>query len=141
MNVRNLTGSVIIALLLVATFYAFQGNEGRSRHEISYSDFLAGVEAGNITEVTIQKYRIEGNIREKGKFTTFAPPTDTGLIERLYKKNVKMTVRPPDDDGPSLLGLMATWFPMLLLIGVWIFFERQMRSGGGQSGGGSSGSA
>jgi cell division protease FtsH len=135
-NFRNLAIWVVIVLLLVALFNLFQGSAGRGGRGdvISYSDFLAGVETGNVADVVIQKHRIEGTYRDKaGRFTTFTPPDDPGLIERLNKKGVKITARPPDDEVPSILGLLANWFPMLLLIGVWIFFMRQMQSGGGRA--------
>ena len=70
--------------------------------------------------------------RDKGTFTTIAPE-DPNLVERLTKKGVKITARPPEEDVPSILGVLVNWFPMLLLIGVWIFFMRQMQSGGGRA--------
>jgi cell division protease FtsH len=134
-NFRNLAIWVVIILLLVALFNLFQGGAGQRGRgdEISYSDFLAGVESGNVAEVTIQKHKISGSYRDKNsKFVTNAPD-DPSLVGRLEKKGVKINVRPPDDDVPSILGLLANWFPMLLLIGVWIFFMRQMQSGGGRA--------
>ena len=129
-NFRNLAIWVVIALLLVALFNLFQGpGQSRRGNEISYSDFLAGVDSGNIADVTIAKHRITGTYRDKsGNFTT-VPPEDPGLVSRLEKKNVKITARAPDEDVPSILGVLVNWFPMLLLIGVWIFFMRQMQSG------------
>jgi cell division protease FtsH len=134
-NFRNLAIWVVIALLLVALFNLFQGGarQGGRGDEISYSTFLSSVEAGNVSEVTIQKHRITGTYRDKsGRFTTVAPD-DPQLVERLNKQKVNITARPPEDDVPSILGLLANWFPMLLLIGVWIFFMRQMQSGGGRA--------
>jgi cell division protease FtsH len=133
-NFRNLAIWVVIALLLVALFNLFQNpGQGRRGNEISYSDFLAGVESGNVSDVTIAKHRISGTFRDKsGTFTTVSPE-DPGLVERLNKKGVKITARPPEDDVPSILGVLVNWFPMLLLIGVWIFFMRQMQSGGGRA--------
>jgi cell division protease FtsH len=133
-NFRNLAIWVVIALLLVALFNLFQNpGQGRRGNEISYSDFLSGVEGGNVSDVTIAKHRISGTFRDKsGTFTTVAPE-DPGLVERLNKKGVKITARAPDDDVPSILGVLVNWFPMLLLIGVWIFFMRQMQSGGGRA--------
>jgi cell division protease FtsH len=134
-NFRNLAIWVVIGLLLVALFNLFQGpGQGRRGNEISYTEFLAGVESGSVSEVTIQKHRISGIFRDKSAaFTTNTPPEDPGLIERLTKKGVKITVRPPEDEVPSILGVLVNWFPMLLLIGVWIFFMRQMQSGGGRA--------
>jgi cell division protease FtsH len=134
-NFRNLAIWVVIILLLVALFNLFQGGArtGARGDEISYSDFLAGVEAGNVAEVTIQKHKIYGSYRDKNsRFVTYSPE-DAGLVSRLEKKGVKITAKPPEDDVPSILGLLANWFPMLLLIGVWIFFMRQMQSGGGRA--------
>jgi cell division protease FtsH len=133
-NFRNLAIWVVIALLLVALFNLFQNpGQGRRGNEISYSDFLAGVESGNVSDVTIAKHRISGTFRDKsGTFTTVSPD-DPALVERLNKKGVKITARAPDDDVPSILGVLVNWFPMLLLIGVWIFFMRQMQSGGGRA--------
>jgi cell division protease FtsH len=133
-NFRNLAIWVVIALLLVALFNLFQNpGQGRRGNEISYSEFLAGIDSGNVSEVTIAKHRISGVYRDKsGPFTTVAPE-DPNLVERLNKKGVKITARPPEDDVPSILGVLVNWFPMLLLIGVWIFFMRQMQSGGGRA--------
>ncbi len=133
-NFRNLAIWVVIGLLLMALFNLFQ-NPGTARrgNEISYSDFLAGVEAGNISEVIIAKHRITGSYRDKGSAFSTVSPEDPNLVERLNKKGVKITARPPEDDVPSILGVLVNWFPMLLLIGVWIFFMRQMQSGGGRA--------
>src|SRR6476646_4656086 len=133
-NFRNLAIWVVIGLLLMALFNLFQ-NPGTSRrgNEISYSEFLAGIEAGNGSEVTIAKHRISGAYRDKSSTFTTIAPEDPNLVERLSKKGVKITARPPEEDVPSILGVLVNWFPMLLLIGVWIFFMRQMQSGGGRA--------
>jgi cell division protease FtsH len=133
-NFRNLAIWVVIALLLVALFNLFQSpGQGRRGNEISYTEFLSGVEAGNVAEVTIAKHRITGTFRDKsGNFTTIAPE-DPSLVEKLNKKGVKITARLPEEDVPSILSVLVNWFPMLLLIGVWVFFMRQMQSGGGRA--------
>jgi cell division protease FtsH len=133
-NFRNLAIWVVIGLLLMALFNLFQNpGQGRGRNEIRYTDFLAAVEAGTVDEVTIAKHRITGSYRDKsGQFTTIAPE-DSNLVDRLIKKGVKINARPPEEDVPSILGVLVNWFPMLLLIGVWIFFMRQMQSGGGRA--------
>ena len=133
-NFRNLAIWVVIGLLLMALFNLFQNpSQGRRGNEIPYSEFLAGVDAGNVAEVTIAKHRITGTYRDKGASFTTISPEDPGLVERLSKKGVKITARPPEEDVPSILGVLVNWFPMLLLIGVWIFFMRQMQSGGGRA--------
>jgi cell division protease FtsH len=133
-NFRNLAIWVVIGLLLMALFNLFQNpGQGRGRNEIRYTDFLAAVDSGSVDEVTIAKHRITGTYRDKGaQFSTIAPE-DANLVERLIKKGVKITARPPEEDVPSILGVLVNWFPMLLLIGVWIFFMRQMQSGGGRA--------
>jgi cell division protease FtsH len=133
-NFRNLAIWVVIGLLLMALFNLFQNPSTRNRGtEIAYSDFLAGVEAGNVSEVLIAKHRISGSYRDKGSSFSTIAPEDPNLVERLNKKGVKITARPPEEDVPSILGVLVNWFPMLLLIGVWIFFMRQMQSGGGRA--------
>ena len=136
MNVhfRNFAIWVIIGLLLLALFNLFQNTpQSRRANEISYSELLSQVDAGNISEVVIQGHRISGNFSDKSRtFTSFAPE-DPGLVERLNKKGVKISARPADEDVPSIFNVLVSWFPMLLLIGVWVFFMRQMQSGGGRA--------
>jgi cell division protease FtsH len=133
-NFRNLAIWVVIGLLLMALFNLFQNpGQGRRGNEISYSEFLSGIDSGNVSEVTIAKHRISGAYRDKSSTFTTIAPEDPGLVERLSKKGVKITARPPEEDVPSILGVLVNWFPMLLLIGVWIFFMRQMQSGGGRA--------
>ena len=136
MNVhfRNFAIWVIIGLLLLALFNLFQNTpQNRRANEISYSELLSQVDSGNISEVVIQGHRISGNFSDKSRtFTSFAPE-DPGLVERLNKKGVKISARPADEDVPSIFNVLVSWFPMLLLIGVWVFFMRQMQSGGGRA--------
>jgi cell division protease FtsH len=135
-NFRNFAIWVVIVLSMVALFNLFQTNTSSGRRggsEISYSEMLAGVDSGAISEVEIRGHRIKGVYRDKNtEFTTIAPE-DPGLIERLNKKGVKITARNAEDEVPSILSVLANWFPMLLLIGVWFFFMRQMQSGSGRA--------
>ena len=136
MNVhfRNFAIWVIIGLLLLALFNLFQNApQGRRGTEISYSELLSQVDSGSISEVVIQGHRISGTYSDKSRtFTSFAPE-DPGLVERLNKKGVKISARPSDEDVPSIFNVLVSWFPMLLLIAVWVFFMRQMQSGGGRA--------
>ncbi len=139
-NFRNFAIWVIIALLLVALFNLFQNNSSASRRgsEISYSEFLDNVEAGKVQDVEIRGNRINGqrlngNLRDGKPFITNAPAEDPNLIATLRRKDVKMQVRPMDDEVPGLLSLLVNWFPMLLLVAIWLFFMRQMQSGGGRA--------
>jgi len=131
---RNFAIWVIIGLLLLALFNLFQNTpQNRRANEISYSELLSQVDAGNISEVVIQGHRISGHFSDKSRaFTTFAPE-DPGLVDRLNKKGVKISARPADEDVPSIFNVLVSWFPMLLLIAVWVFFMRQMQSGGGRA--------
>jgi cell division protease FtsH len=131
---RNFAIWVIIGLLLLALFNLFQNTpQSRRANEISYSDLLSQVDAGNISEVVIQGHRISGTFADKSRtFTSFAPE-DPGLVDRLNKKGVKISARPADEDVPSIFNVLVSWFPMLLLIAVWVFFMRQMQSGGGRA--------
>jgi cell division protease FtsH len=132
---RNLAIWVIIAVLLIMLFNMFQspGQTRRGGSEISYTELLAQVDAGNVSSVTIQGNRITGEFTDKSRtFTTYSPE-DPSLVERLNKKGVRISARPKDEDVPSIFNVLLSWFPMLLLIAVWIFFMRQMQSGGGRA--------
>ncbi len=133
-NFRNFAVWVIIALLLVALFNLFQGpaQRGPANDEISFSKLLTEVERGNIRDVTISGETVTGHFMDDRTFHTFVPQ-DANLVERLHQKGVTIAAQPESDDVPSLLGVLISWFPMLLLIGVWIFFMRQMQSGGGKA--------
>ena len=130
---RNLALWVIIALLVFALFNMFQGNTHRTGHTpLAYSDFIAAVEDGSVRNVTMQGSSITGNYRDSRPFSTYSPG-DATLIERLTSKSVTIKAVPSDNDSPTLWGILISWFPMLLLIGVWIFFMRQMQGGGGKA--------
>ena len=130
---RNLALWVIIGLLLVALFNLFQQPSGRSGQVgIAFSDFLTEVQSGQVREVTIKGQEISGVYGDGREFRTFAPD-DPQLVERLTSRGVTINAVPPDEGTPSLFQILISWFPMLLLIGVWIFFMRQMQSGGGKA--------
>ncbi len=133
-NFRNFAIWVFIALLLVALFNLFQNpTQSRGRNDIPYSEFLNAIDNRSISEVVIQGNRISGKFVENATaFTTYAPE-DPGLVERLRQKNIKIQARPADEDTSPLLSVLISWFPMLLLIAVWIFFMRQMQSGSGRA--------
>jgi len=130
---RNLALWVIIGLLLVALFNLFQQPTSRTdQHGIPFSDFIAEIEKGQVSEVTIQGQEISGIYTDGRAFKTFAPE-DPSLVARLTKRGVVIKALPAEDGSPSLFQILISWFPMLLLIGVWIFFMRQMQSGGGKA--------
>jgi len=130
---KNLALWVIIGLLLIALFNLFQQPSGRNAQSgIPFSTFLAEVQNGQVREVTIKGNTITGLRQDRSTFSTYAP-NDPNLVDKLEKNNVLIRAAPADDGSPSLLNILISWFPMLLLIGVWIFFMRQMQSGGGKA--------
>jgi cell division protease FtsH len=132
-NFRNLALWIIIALLLVALFNLFQNpNQGNARSEISYSAFSQQLENGAVRSVTIKGSTIEGTFTDNRTFSTMAPD-DPNLVSRLLAQNVETDVQPNDGGMSPLLSILINWFPMLLLLAVWIFFIRQMQSGGGKA--------
>ncbi|MFO1128338.1 MAG: ATP-dependent zinc metalloprotease FtsH [Rhodospirillales bacterium] len=134
MNIsRNLALWVIVALLVFALFNLFQGTAPRgTQQSLAYSEFLQQVDTGDVREVTLKGQTITGVLRDGRNITTFAP-TDNDLVDRLQKHSVRITAQPADDGAPTIWSVLISWFPMLLLIGVWIFFMRQMQSGGGKA--------
>ena len=130
---RNLALWVIIALLVFALFNLFQGGAGRvPQANMAFSDFLGSVEGGEVRDVVIRGQTISGHFRDGRVFSTYAP-NDPTLIKRLGDKGVRISAQPSEDGSPTLWSILISWFPMLLLIGVWIFFMRQMQGGGGKA--------
>ena len=99
-------------------------------NSIIFSEFLSEVDNGRVVEVQIQGNNIQGILSNGEQFKTYSP-NDPNLIEKLTEKGVNISASPLDEKMPSLLGVLLSWFPMLLLIAVWIFFMRQMQGGKG----------
>ena len=133
-NLRNLALWILIALLLVLLFNLFQGSNktATTQQQLSYSDFLTDVQKGNVQKVTIQGDEAKGELRDSKPFTAMVPRDDPTLWPMLREHEVNATYAKPDDSMP-LLGVLLNWLPMLLIIGVWVFFIRQMQSGGGKA--------
>ena len=130
---RNMALWLVIAFLVFALFNLFQGTAQRGQElPLAFSDFLTSVEAGDIRDVTRQGSGITGHYRDGRNFSTYAPD-NANLVPILTKYGVRISALPYDDDSPTLFSILISWFPMLLLIGVWIFFMRQMQSGGGKA--------
>ena len=100
------------------------------RNALAFSDFLNKVDEGRVVEVQIQGNNITGVLADGKTFKTFSPNYPE-LVDKLSSKGVSINASPQEDKMPSLLGILLSWFPMLLLIGVWIFFMRQMQGGKG----------
>ena len=129
---RNAALWIIIILLLFALFNLFQGSSTRApQTSLPYSQFMENVEDGQVQEVTIQGNEITGRLTDGRTFQTYAPD-DPSLVQNLRESGTQINAEPRESVNP-LLSILISWFPMLLLIGVWIFFMRQMQSGGGKA--------
>ncbi len=130
---KNLALWIIIGLLLVALFNLFQGPGTQvAETKLAYSEFLEDVDNGEVGDVIIRGNEVSGHFNDGRGFTTYAPE-DADLVPHLTANKVLIRAAPSDEDVPSLLDVLVSWFPMFLLIGVWIFFMRQMQSGGGKA--------
>ncbi len=132
MNLKNLIMWVIIVLLSVGLFNMFQDPNkiNSEKNTLPFSNFLNEVDAGRVVEVQIQGNNISGVLANGKTFKTYSPNYPE-LVDKLSSKGVSIVAAPQEDKMPSLLGILLSWFPMLLLIGVWIFFMRQMQGGKG----------
>jgi len=126
---RNVALWLVLALMVLLVVNMFQGQQTRAE-EIKYSDFVADLDSGRIQDVLVQGNVMSGTIDGERKFRTYGPQEDA--IERFLELDVPFTVKPEADD-PWYVILLVQWFPMLLLVGVWIFFMRQMQMGGGKA--------
>jgi len=122
---------VIIAVVLMTVFNNF-GNRPASAKRLAYSEFVSQVNDGQVSRVVIEGRTVQGVLHNGEKFTTFTPDDD-GLIGDLLRNGVEIDARAPEQQS-LLMQIFISWFPMLLLIGVWIFFMRQMQGGAGGRG-------
>ncbi|MEC9169166.1 MAG: ATP-dependent zinc metalloprotease FtsH [Pseudomonadota bacterium] len=128
---KNLILWLVIAVVLMSVFQSFSPSES-SRSQTDYTTFLREAEQGNIREVRINNSgEIRGTKRSGETFQTFVPYFDDKLVSDLVKNDVRVYGEPPEEQS-LLTSIFISWFPMLLLIGVWIFFMRQMQGGGGR---------
>lgn len=130
--VKNLILWAVIAVVLMSVFNNFSPrNTGPTA--LSYSEFIGEVKSGNVERVEIDDRTVSGQTVSGENFTTYTPPDDPQLINDLLANEVEIEASPPDQRS-LLVDILISWFPMLLLIGVWIFFMRQMQGGGGGRG-------
>ncbi len=121
---------MVLGLLFLLLFQIFSQQQVRDP-ERDYSDFAAALDEGRVAEVVIQGKVIRGRFHNGERFSTY-DPGDTDLVVRLKEQGVQIQAKPEEGD-PWYVILLVQWFPMLLLIGVWIFFMRQMQVGGGKA--------
>lgn len=119
---------IIIAVILITVFNNF-GPKQPVAEKLTYTKFLQAVDAGNITSVSIEERNISATTRGNAKVTTYMPVDDQNLLNKLIAKNIDVKGVPPEQQG-LLMHIFINWFPMLLLIGFWLFFMRQVQGGG-----------
>jgi len=127
---KNLALWLVITLMMIMLYNLFN-QQNLADTSVSYTEFLNMVDAGEISEVTIQGQELIVNDRNHKRFKVFAPD-DADLVRRLEQKGIIIRAKPPAE-SPWYMSLLVSWFPMMVLIGVWIFFMRQMQSGGGKA--------
>ena len=122
----------VIVFLTIGLYNMFKNPQSnvRGNNQIIFSDFLTSVDNGEVLKVEIQGNNIKGVYSNGNSFTTYSP-NDPNLIQKLSDKGVSISAAPIEEKMPSLFGVLLSWFPMLLLIAVWIFFMRQMQGGKG----------
>jgi cell division protease FtsH len=121
---------VVLGLMFLLLFH-LSSRQQEKPPEIAFSEFVEAVERGDVAEVTIQGHDIRGQYKSDKKFKTYAP-NDRTLVSLLREHGVRIMAKPEDTD-PWYMIAFVQWFPMLLLVGVWIFFMRQMQVGGGKA--------
>jgi cell division protease FtsH len=128
---KNLALWMVIGLVVVLLFNVFGGLTEKNTFEPNYSDFLKNVDAGLVQSVTIRGNLVTGKLKDGGEFRTYVVESQD-FIKLLRDRNVRISVRPVDQN-PWYMSILISWFPMILFIGVWIFFMRQMQGGGAKA--------
>jgi cell division protease FtsH len=131
--VNNLARNIIIWLIfgaaLMGLFNMFQTpSTGTPADQVAYSDFMAKVKTNQIEEVLIDRRNLRGKSSAGRVITTVMPPS-TDVVKILDENDVRIIATPEDSGMPSFFSILLSWFPMLLFIGIWIFFMRQMQGG------------
>lgn len=126
---RNFLIWALIFLIVIPMLGSFGNSQRRASMEnMAFSDFMNSAENKQISEVTVSGADVYGTTTDGREFYTYAP-NDPSMIETLRKNGVKVVAKPIDTSGSTFWGIFISWFPMLLLVGVWIFFMRQANSG------------
>ena len=127
---KNLALWLVITLMMVMLYNLFS-KQHLTETNISYTEFLAMVDDARISEVVIQGQELFVTDVNRNRFKVFAPD-DKDLVQILREKGVVISAKPPSEN-PWYMSVLVSWFPMIVLIGVWIFFMRQMQAGGGKA--------
>jgi cell division protease FtsH len=127
---KNLALWLVISLIMILLFNLFNKPKP-AQDKLNYSDFVTAVDAGKITSVIIQGDDISGKYTDGKEFKSYKP-SDAKLSDALLEKKITVIAR-PEEEKFSWFSIFISWFPLILLVGVWIFFMRQMQSGGGKA--------
>ena len=127
---KNLALWLVITMMMIMLYSLFNTQQ-RAETPIKYTEFLGMVESERVAEVVIQGQELSVTDTDRGRFKVFAPQ-DADLIKILRQKGVVIQAKPLSET-PWYMNVLFSWFPMIVLIGVWIFFMRQMQSGGGKA--------
>ena len=127
---KNLFLWLIIAIILISVFSNFGQHQLDKMGRLTYSEFLQAVDRGDIANVNIEDHNIDATTKNKSKLSTYIPIEDPTLLNKLIAKGVDVKGEPAEQQG-LLMHIFINWFPMILLIGVWLFFMRQMQGGKG----------
>ncbi|MCL4502879.1 MAG: ATP-dependent metallopeptidase FtsH/Yme1/Tma family protein, partial [Deltaproteobacteria bacterium] len=119
----------LVMIVLYHNFYTVKNTQGKA--SINYSKFMDLVKADKVTKVVLQGDEISGELSDGKAFKSYAPP-DPDMIRQLTSKKVEITAKPKDENSWYTTFLIS-WLPMLVLVGIWIFFMRQMQAGGGKA--------
>jgi cell division protease FtsH len=129
---KNIALWLLISLVMIFLFNYFNtAEQAKTKATLSYTQFLELVKADKVKSVTLQGEEITGEQKDGRHFKSYAP-ADPDLVKNLQRKGVEITAK-PKDDSPWYTTLLVSWLPMLVLVGIWIFFMRQMQSGGGKA--------
>ncbi len=128
---KNLALWIVIGLFMILLINLFNVPSNPLEQELVFSDFMSSLERGEVSEVTIKENSIAGQMKDGSQFRSYAP-RDTDLVGTLREQEVRITVRPADR-SPWYVTFLLSWGPMLLIIALWIFFIRQMQSGGNRA--------
>ncbi|MDR1057680.1 MAG: ATP-dependent zinc metalloprotease FtsH [Coxiellaceae bacterium] len=130
--IKNLFLWLIIAVILIVIFSNY-GPKSDGAEKVAYSQFIQAVENGEIKSVTVETHNINAVKKDNTKVTTYMPLEDQNLLPRLMQKGIDVSGNPPEHQS-LLMHIFINWFPMILLVGFWLFFMRQMQGGNGKGG-------
>ncbi|MBT8489652.1 MAG: ATP-dependent zinc metalloprotease FtsH [Deltaproteobacteria bacterium] len=127
---KNIALWLVITLVIILLFHMFNQPQNKQQ-EIIFSDLISYIDKGQVDQVTIQGEKVRGKLLDGRTFTTYIPK-DPGLVTLLKDKGVRIAAK-PDEGSTWYMTILISWLPIILLIGVWVFFMRQMQSGGGKA--------